>query len=175
MCDWPVYGRWGAVDTARMCGNGTNYQVGPLGICTKHFDVLMAGVMDVARGSEHEAEVMRLALRRAEIGRRAAEREAQEALHATQGRPPVIYFAEREGLVKIGKTVNVPQRMQTLGAGGSMVPGMTVGPVRLLATMPGGTKEERKLHRRFCRQRVHSRYEWFRFEGPLREYVESLA
>lgn len=175
MCDWPVYGIHGRIDTARMCGNGTNYQVGPLAICSQHFDILIAGVMDVARDSEDEAERMRVALRGAEVGRRAAEREEREAELAMNGRVPCVYFAERDGFVKIGTTINLGGRIKTLAAGGSMLPGMTVGPVTLLATIPGGLKEEQKLHRRYWHLRVDPKREWFRFEGALRRYIEGLS
>jgi len=45
------------------------------------------------------------------------------------------------------------------------------GPV--IAAMPGGREEERKLHRRFARYRVTG--EWFRDCGPIRKYIDACA
>lgn len=93
---------------------------------------------------------------------------------ARHEREPCVYFAEREGFVKIGTTIDVPARMAVLAAGGSMLAGMTAGPVTLLATIPGGIAEEKALHRRFRRLRADPKREWFRYEGALRKFVEEL-
>lgn len=176
MCDWPVYGFHGGIEAARMCGKSPSFQVGPLGVCTQHWQILLSGIMDVARTQESVAEEIRWRLREAELGRRATELEARrEMLYGPGGRPPYIYFAERDGFVKIGTTVNIAARMLALSGGGNMVAGMTVGPVTLLATTPGGPKEEKRLHFQFRRLRVDPRREWFRYEGALVRYVEGLT
>jgi hypothetical protein len=153
--------------------------MGPLDVCHKHLSVLVTGVLDAMRreastmigygratpgGIEQQ---MRFVL--AEIGQ--ARRETK---HVSEGRPPCVYFAEREGYVKIGTTVNLPNRIRELSAGGSMLQGMTAGPVTVLATIPGGRDKERALHRRFSRQRADRKHEWFWYEGKLREFVEGL-
>lgn len=71
----------------------------------------------------------------------------------------VVYFCRREGLIKIGVSTNVPRRMAAISKGGQMPSGMTVGPVDLLATTPGGYQLESRLHAQFADARVDG--EWF--------------
>lgn len=84
-----------------------------------------------------------------------------------------VYFMEREGLIKIGVSTNVVARLRSISKGGSMPDGMTVGPVDLLATMPGDRDVERDLHERFRRTRVKNT-EWFRPSKPLLRFIEDL-
>lgn len=70
-----------------------------------------------------------------------------------------VYFAERDGLVKIGYSANVEQRMRQLGA-------------RLLAVMPGGARMERIMHGYFAEYRVHG--EWFHPGMGLKGFIEAL-
>lgn len=80
-----------------------------------------------------------------------------------------VYFLGAGPFVKIGKTTGAPDsRIASLQTGCpfSMV---------LLAHQPGGIKEEFALHRRFEQYRVRTDGEWFRYEGALRQYIESIA
>jgi T5orf172 domain len=70
-----------------------------------------------------------------------------------------VYFLERDGLIKIGTSAGVAKRARDIGKGSSMICGMTVGPVRVLGTMPGDHRHEDYLHRRFHHLRVDG--EWF--------------
>lgn len=79
-------------------------------------------------------------------------------LWATPGRR-WVYFAERGGLVKIGFSANVDQRMRVLGT-------------RLLAVMPGGEGMERRMHMLFAEYRHHG--EWFHPGLSLVGFIESL-
>lgn len=81
----------------------------------------------------------------------------------------VVYFVERQGFVKIGTSTNLEQRLRAIGKGGQMIEGMTVGPVRLLATMPGDHRHEKLLHARFHRLRVEG--EWFLPDTWLCEFI----
>ncbi|WP_089117121.1 GIY-YIG nuclease family protein [Streptomyces sp. SS07] len=76
-------------------------------------------------------------------------------------RESVVYFVRREGLIKIGVTTSLAARVKAIGKGSSMPPGMTVGPVQLLATTPGDSSLEYKLHTQFANQRITGT-EWFR-------------
>jgi hypothetical protein len=88
-------------------------------------------------------------------------------------RASVVYFVERDGLIKIGTTTNLHTRLRSLGQGGCKMPeGMTVGPVNLLASIPGDRLDESKYHERFRRQRVGG--EWFRPNKALLRLVEDL-
>lgn len=84
-----------------------------------------------------------------------------------------VYFMEREGLVKIGISSNVEKRVQEVSRGSSMVAGMTVGPVRLLGTRPGGREEETRLHRMFSASNVGG--EWFRLSEEQMRVVRRLC
>lgn len=68
----------------------------------------------------------------------------------------VVYFAVREGLIKIGTSGNVHQRVAGLGA-------------KLLGCMPGGYAEERRAHERFADSRVEG--EWFTDSIELRLFI----
>jgi hypothetical protein len=80
---------------------------------------------------------------------------------------------EREGLVKIGISSNVPKRVQEVSRGSSMVSGMTVGPVRLIGTRPGGREEEARLHRKFRASNVGG--EWFKLSEEQMREVRKLC
>ncbi|MEH0417814.1 GIY-YIG nuclease family protein [Streptomyces sp. B21-083] len=85
----------------------------------------------------------------------------------------VVYFVERDGLIKIGTTTNLHARIRNLGQGGCKMPeGMTVGPVTLLASTPGDRLDESNYHERFRKQRVGG--EWFRPNKALLRLVEDL-
>jgi hypothetical protein len=75
---------------------------------------------------------------------------------------PLVYFARRERLIKIGTTTNLPHRMESLHA-------------QALATEPGDLVRERQLHRRFTHllASVRSR-EWFHPEPDLIAYINEL-
>ena len=179
MCDWP---------TAR--GAPCELSSQPFGwlgldLCTKHAGKLARSVISEL---EHNAfaephcygpQVMGALFRYTQ--RHPAEefwewiRTMEGCRLAKQERAPTwVYFAERERLVKIGWSGNVEQRLAALAAGGQMVAGMTAGPLRLLATVPGGAPEEHDLHRRFSHLRVDPRREWFRLEGDLAQFLASL-
>lgn len=84
----------------------------------------------------------------------------------------VVYFVERQGFVKIGTSTNLEQRLRDIGKGGQMIEGMTVGPVRLIATMPGDHRHEKLLHDQFHGLRTGG--EWFLPDTRLCEFIERL-
>lgn len=86
--------------------------------------------------------------------------------------PSVVYFVEREGLIKIGVSANLDKRLSDIGKGSSMLPGMTIGPVTLLATESGDRTLEQSLHQRFRKTRVAG--EWFRPSKALHSYIDDL-
>ncbi|MFE2710611.1 GIY-YIG nuclease family protein [Streptomyces mirabilis] len=93
---------------------------------------------------------------------------ARELRHAS-----VVYFVERDGLIKIGTTTNLRARLRSLGQGGCKMPeGMTVGPVTLLTSTPGDRLDESHYHERFHKQRVGG--EWFRPNKALFRLIEDL-
>jgi hypothetical protein len=76
-----------------------------------------------------------------------------------------VYFilSEITGLIKIGISKDPDYRRLTLER--------EHGPVRILHLLEGYRFEERELHARFADQR--ERFEWFRCEGPLAEYLKT--
>jgi hypothetical protein len=85
----------------------------------------------------------------------------------------VVYFVERQGFVKIGTTTNLEQRLRSIGKGGQMIEGMTVGPVRLIATMPGDQRHEKLLHRQFSD--LSAGGEWFLPDTRLCDFIGRLS
>lgn len=74
----------------------------------------------------------------------------------------VVYFVRSGAAVKIGKTLNLTQRLKDINA----------PELELLATEPGYTRRERALHRTFARHRLNG--EWFRLAPPLIAYIDTL-
>jgi hypothetical protein len=80
-----------------------------------------------------------------------------------------IYIARGlvSGLLKIGRTRDVPQRLKGLAS--------RVEPMELLATMRAPARVERELHRRFAAALEPSRgREWFRDDGAIRAFLDTL-
>lgn len=73
---------------------------------------------------------------------------------------PLIYFARRDSLIKIGWTSQIRQRMMALQG-------------KVLATEPGDIVRERQLHRRFSHLLAQGR-EWFHPQPELIAYVNEL-
>jgi hypothetical protein len=74
-----------------------------------------------------------------------------------------VYFIEGDGLVKIGTTGNIAQRLSNLQTGSP------VG-LRVLGYYPGDANDEWRLHHRF--RHLHSHGEWFRQDEELLEEIE---
>lgn len=70
-----------------------------------------------------------------------------------------VYFIERDGLVKIGYSGNLGQRINQICG-------------TLINFVPGGSAEELRYHKRFADLRV--RGEWFRNDPPLTNFLASL-
>lgn len=76
-----------------------------------------------------------------------------------------IGISPRDGLIKIGWTVNPTDRLETLQ---SMSPVI----LRILATMPGSMRTEQELHQRFGVHRRHG--EWFEPADDLVAFIKAL-
>ena len=78
-----------------------------------------------------------------------------------------VYFVKNtKGLIKIGSTMTVMDRIKQLETGASE-------PLTLIAHLDGSTKRESELHRRFAEYRVHG--EWFSPGSSLVSYIQSLG
>lgn len=70
-----------------------------------------------------------------------------------------VYFASKNGLIKIGCSAHPAKRVANLGA-------------ELIAVQPGDFETERTLHRVFADDREHG--EWFRPSTFLLAYIERV-
>lgn len=77
-----------------------------------------------------------------------------------------VYFIQSQGLIKIRTTRNVGSRLSSLQTSSPQ-------PLKLLCVIPGDRSKEKQLHDRFAELRESG--EWFRLEGELRGYLESLC
>jgi hypothetical protein len=73
--------------------------------------------------------------------------------------PDVVYYAGRDGLIKIGTSMNVQRRMQELET-------------ELLASEPGSRELEMARHQQFAA--THSHGEWFRPSAELRQHIATI-
>jgi hypothetical protein len=157
-CEWCTGGR--------RCGRAANREFSDLKLCWHHHLYLLdridqALILDpalVVRVRRTISEIDAVA-RRGKVEQRRSQ-------------PAFVYFAERDGFVKIGWGRNIPKRMKELGTGDSAIEGMRVGPVRLLAAIRGGEQKESSLHAQFAHLRIGG--EWFLFEAEVCEFVDSL-
>ena len=88
----------------------------------------------------------------------------------TATRTQVVYAigSPQHGMVKIGTTANLPERMASLQTASPF-------PLVVLWTQEGGTDLERLLHSRLRHHRIHG--EWFDFGGedPVGRITKSLT
>jgi hypothetical protein len=79
---------------------------------------------------------------------------------------PAIYFVRSNGLVKIGYSKHVAQRVRALRTGSSV-------PLELWFSFDGTRELEKELHWRFRRDRSHG--EWFHLSPAILEYASPFA
>lgn len=179
-CVAPLTGGWGVPSYSKRCGKQA--RIGAL--CYKHAEVDSQSFWECVvrylrwRGPKGLPDayrrVFRWALDDAGLAINDASVESKALTRAGQWRKhSVVYFVEREGLIKIGTTTNLRSRLNSIGKGSSMPPGMTVGPVTLLAAIRGTRVEESEYHQKFRRQRV-AKTEWFRPNKALWREIETI-
>lgn len=94
-------------------------------------------------------------------------RAASEAVLGRDKAHDCVYFIQDTvgGQIKIGWTAHVRRRLSELQPGNPH-------PLKIIATMPGGQKDERKLHLRFAWLRVYG--EWFLPGQDLLDFIKEL-
>ncbi len=75
----------------------------------------------------------------------------------------MIYFISGGGLIKIGVTTNLPNRVVELQIGSPVL-------LTVLATIPGDAATEHKLHTKFSKHRNHG--EWFNASPEIYQYIK---
>lgn len=83
-----------------------------------------------------------------------------------QSMPSVVYFIRVGRFVKIGTTTNISARLNSFQIGCPYE-------FTVLATLPGGRKEEMEFHRKFSH--LSHLGEWFRFEGDLEAFLSEVT
>lgn len=78
---------------------------------------------------------------------------------------PGVYFARAGNHVKIGKANSIRKRLGEIHT-------YTPSGLELLATAPGGLREEGNFHRQWSKLREHG--EWFRLDPELMAFIVSL-
>jgi hypothetical protein len=92
------------------------------------------------------------------------ERESEQRMRAPKVRG-YVYFIGGGDWIKIGFAKNVSRRLEALRT-------TCPFPLTVLASLPGTAKRERELQNRFAAYRLSG--EWFRFDGDLKAFVETL-
>lgn len=158
-CSW-----WTTRNVA--CRRDSDVVLGGLRICWQHYEKLadnLAYALTRPSGADLLARLRPIVAEFDRDRRRADEARCRKGL---------VYFVEREGFIKIGYSTVLVGRLAELARGANSIAGMTVGPVRLLATMAGDKRKERDLHARFESLRVGG--EWFRPNAALWRYIGGL-
>lgn len=156
------------------CTKTGEYVIGELELCYLHFPLV---VRSVKQAMTEDSAFLR------GVRNRVIKEEAQEiarlarlqsaAKIRTESADTVIYYVERDGYIKIGMTTNLEKRLKNLANGGTASPpGMTIGPVTLLASHGGGRASEKYMHRRFADLRLAG--EWFRSSPELLEHIAAI-
>lgn len=78
-----------------------------------------------------------------------------------------IYFARSGATVKIGRSIDPPQRLRELQT-------THAGELVLLATVAGHVALEGALHQRFAHLRTRANGEWFRLEPDLIAFIHAI-
>lgn len=169
------------LDGKRPCGNsGTNHFGPHMAFCGIHERKFVDAVMiEIEENTKLRGRLIRhiIESERDEAGMWDRHRSDVRDLPVVPGRAHCVYFAEREGFVKIGRTVNVAKRMHDIGKGSCMPQGMSVGPVRLLALIycaceGRGCVRERHYHDAFRDKWLEG--EWFLLDHELRAFIGGL-
>jgi hypothetical protein len=160
----------------RPCTNHGVYHLGALAFCNTHVSKVIEGITYAAESDQSfiVTPLVQLAQRTWHHQRDLAAEERERQRDEWRQANSVVYFVQRERFIKIGTTTRIDDRVKALTKGGASMPqGMTVGPVRLLATIPGGLGLERELHAQFAAYRSPGT-EWFEDHADLREYIAGI-
>lgn len=168
------------MDHGRGCARTGTRRFGGLRFCHQHFDLLLVHMQAAIFADElDDSDVTNPALATRSAARDAfhwldkPKRELEQRRKQERLARQLVYFVERDGFCKIGYTTNLKRRLLHLNTGSCLIEGMTVGPVRTLATIPGADEDSEKWHhRRFDHLRVGG--EWFLLDEELRTYIGNL-
>lgn len=165
LCNWPVSGR-------RPCSRSAAVHFfADLVLCWQHQEVFLNALAGAVRAPEdrYDEQVQDVALSAVAEAANSEKQRREVARRAAS----LVYFVERDGFVKIGYSSNLDRRIKEINAGDCAIPGMTISPVALLATIENaGEETERWMHRRFDHLWVGG--EWFLLDDELRSFISGL-
>lgn len=159
-------GRCVGLNTDRSPCRGVATRAEPLPLCSEHYTAVLTSLVadvddapndgrtDSDDGLRHRIAYARL-LESIKTG-------VGTSGDAFCGSLPVVYFIRNGGLIKIGKSENLSERLRS----------MSLPVTAVLATEPGGYERERELHKRFAEYREHG--EWFRPGPRLLAYIAGV-
>lgn len=168
----------------QICGRPVTHNVADLWVCEQHFKRLRWWMHDrdgrttaALLNQAHEVHRLETKLARErhqealqqqrELARERRDLDRQRILaeEAARAESSVVYYAQRpDGLIKVGTSRSLAQRLLTLKR--------DHGVLRLLATHGGGHKQEHEVHVEFKALRVEG--EWFRDDRPLIEHIAKV-
>jgi T5orf172 domain len=172
---------WLVNDGERPCAQPAHYDVGStLTFCHVHYKKFVSAVIAAVGDSLTFRDKLMQAVAdydEDEIQVWVKHRRKIRPLKSGPWRAHSVYFAERDGFVKIGRTANIAKRMHDIGKGSCMPQGMSVGPVRLLAVIYCDCTErscvrEKYFHQKFIDQ--HLEGEWFLFDLDIASFIGGL-
>lgn len=168
--------RWASTGTGHIaediCGLPGTRWAGDLLLCGHHFKRLMRWVAEEDDRSReavlerqqclHEQQMRH----EEELNRRRMELDRERIAARAMAKSPysVVYYVRRvsDGMIKIGTTGALAQRMSTLRG--------QHGPLQVLLVLGGDREEEAEAHRLFDAHRI-GRTEWFRPARTLLEWI----
>lgn len=158
------------------CRNFATERLGDVELCAKHHTLITDRVVQELVYGDSDRSGWQVFAFRLREGLAHCDRRARAATQIAQARalrPDVVYYVERDGLIKIGHSKDLAKRLKSLSTGGVAGPdGMRIGPVKLLLTHGGGRDAEQEMHTRFAADRVTG--EWFRKSPALLDHIERL-
>lgn len=154
---------------SRRCAKPAYDKVAGLDLCAQHLTQVASGIHYGLLLDPDFRATVRTRLVAIDSAEKAKQKQARtEARHASS----VVYFVERDGFLKIGFSCNLTNRLAAISRGSAVPEGMTVGPVRLLATTPGDRGNEGYFHAKFAEHRVAG--EWFLLTDDLWSFIVGL-
>lgn len=166
---------------SRPCGhNGSRYYGPHMAFCHVHEKKFVDAILGEVEDDPHFRNQLIHRISDSELAETALWVEHKNKIREwplMAGRAHCVYFAHRDGFVKIGRTSNLKKRMHDIGKGSCMPQGMSVGPVAPLAVIhcactTRGCVREKHFHDRFRAKRLEG--EWFLLDDEIAGFIGGL-
>ena len=172
---------WLVGNDSRPCANIAHHVFGRMTFCTQHAKDFLPAVLAEIHESPKFRDLVIAEMDEYDIDEAHLWTEHRKQIRPLTASGPwrahAVYFAERDGFVKIGRTSNIDKRMHDVGKGSCMPQGMSVGPVKLLAVIycdciTKGCVREKHFHDKFGAQWLEG--EWFLLDLQLASFIGGL-